>query len=157
MSTFRCEQYLPGEIKHEELWKAKNLFESGYHPETGERITGIARPPAHVPMNSLLAGGMMASYQIPLGVVLWHWLNQTYNAVMAYAYKDDESPITDAQLMTSCGLATGTAIGTALGLNSLMRCSPYLLARFVPLAAVAAAHCISVPLMRAQYAFSHIK
>ncbi|MEE6485969.1 hypothetical protein FKM82_014467 [Ascaphus truei] len=46
--------------------------------------------------------------------------------------------------------ATSTALATAVGLNLYTKKAPPLVARWVPFAAVAAANCVNIPMMRQQ-------
>lgn len=147
---YRCGAPLPVDITDEEIWKAKRVYESAYHHETGEKLSFLARPSSFIPINMILAGGMMAYYNSTPGIAFWHWLNQTYNTYVSYETRGSEEDITTKQLVTSYVAATGTAIGTALGLNRMLINSPTLLRRFVPFVAVAAAHCVGTPLLKAQ-------
>ena len=55
-------------------------------------------------------------------------------------------------------MATTCAVGTSLGLNSLVKHMPPLVGRFVPFVAVAAANSVNIPMMRKQFRslpFSH--
>ncbi|TNM98693.1 hypothetical protein fugu_013257 [Takifugu bimaculatus] len=104
----------PG-LTEDDLWKAKYIFDSAFHPDTGEKMILIGRMSAQVPMNMTITGCMMTFYN---------------------------------QLGTAYVSATTGAVATALGLNALTKHISPLIGRFVPFAAVAAANCINIPLMR---------
>ncbi|XP_036096594.1 sideroflexin-1 isoform X3 [Molossus molossus] len=104
----------PG-LTENELWRAKYIYDSAFHPDTGEKMVLIGRMSAQVPMNMTITGCMMTFY---------------------------------SELGTAYVSATTGAVATALGLNALTKHVSPLIGRFVPFAAVAAANCINIPLMR---------
>ncbi|KYQ58391.1 Sideroflexin-2 [Trachymyrmex zeteki] len=148
-----CEQYRigkePANTTTEQIIYAKKLYESAFHPDTGDLQNVFGRMSFQVPGGMAITGAMLQFYRTTQAVVFWQWINQSFNALVNYTNRNANSPITTNQLGVAYVSATVAAMITAIGCKSYWekRASP-LMARYVPFAAVAAANCANIPLMR---------
>ena len=127
------------------------LYKSAFHPDSGELQNVFGRMSFQVPGGMLITGAMLQFYKTTPQVVFWQWFNQSFNALVNYTNRNASVEADFKQLGTAYFSATFSALGTAIGLKAaLAKSTSPLLQRFVPFAAVAAANCVNIPLMRQQ-------
>ncbi|XP_057592153.1 sideroflexin-2 isoform X3 [Hippopotamus amphibius kiboko] len=110
----------------------------------------IGRMSFQVPGGMIITGFMLQFYRTMPAVIFWQWVNQSFNALVNYTNRNAASPTSVRQMAVSYITATTTAVATAVGMNMLTKRAPPLVGRWVPFAAVAAANCVNIPMMRQQ-------
>ncbi|XP_066580961.1 sideroflexin-2 [Prorops nasuta] len=139
----------PVGTSNEEVIYAKKLYESAFHPDTGDLQNVFGRMSFQVPGGMAITGAMLQWYRTTTALVFWQWVNQSFNALVNYTNRNANSPMSISQLTFAYCSATSAAMITAIGCKSFWekRANP-LMARYVPFAAVANANCVNIPLMR---------
>jgi len=148
VQQYRIGSEPPGTTQ-DQLFYAQKLYQSAFHPDTGDLQNVVGRMSFQVPGGTILIGAMLAFYRSTGQVVFWQWANQSFNALVNYTNRNAKSPISTKRLAFAYVTATSSALAVAIGLKALMAGRAGNLAqRLVPLAAVFSANCVNIPLMR---------
>lgn len=123
----------PSETTREQIIYAKKLYESAFHPDTGELQNAFGRMSFQVPGGMLVTGAMLQFYRTVPAVVFWQWVNQSFNALVNYTNRNANSPLTVTQLGVSYVSATTSALVAAIGCKSYWqkRASPFVQVRLI--------------------------
>lgn len=132
-----------------DIWRAKTLYDSAFHPDSGQLQNSMGRMSFQVPGGMILTAGMLQFYNTTRGVVISQWLNQSFNALVNYTNRNAASSLSTKQIGVAYVSATSCALITALGFKSFMlKRAPQIVQRFVPFLAVVAANMVNIPLSR---------
>lgn len=148
VENYRSSKTLPSNLSEDDLWNAKYLMDSAYHPDTKEKMFFLGRMSCQVPGNLFITAGMLAAYKSAPATVFFQILNQSFNAVVNYTNRSGDTPVATSTLATSFAIASSSATAAALLLGKIAKGMPPMFARCVPFAAVATANCINIPFMR---------
>ncbi|XP_044924389.1 sideroflexin-2 isoform X2 [Mustela putorius furo] len=112
---------VPPGTQVEQLLYAKKLYDSAFHPDTGEKMNVIGRMSFQVPGGMIITGFMLQFYRTMPAVIFWQWVNQSFNALVNYTNRNAASPTSLRQMALSYITATTTAVATAVGMNMLTK------------------------------------
>ncbi|RHY96842.1 hypothetical protein DYB37_003398 [Aphanomyces astaci] len=59
IDNFKTGTLAPGQVPDADLWKARRVVETVFHPQTGEKLPVLFRMPAFVPVNIPICSGMI--------------------------------------------------------------------------------------------------
>ena len=63
-------------LSDDEIWKAKEAYDSAFHCQTGEKLFLPGRMSFQVPGNMVITGCMMTFYKTAPAVIFWQSANQ---------------------------------------------------------------------------------
>lgn len=113
----------------------KQIYESSFHPDTGQKQNVFGRMCFQVPGGMAITGAMLSFYKYLIlitmhnaliqlfkiyllrtvpAVVFWQWINQSFNALVNYTNRNANSPLSQNQMATAYGSATLAACVTSI-------------------------------------------
>jgi len=137
------------------LWKAKQLVDSTFHSDTGEKIFLPFRMSSFVPTNLVIVAGMLLPNPSNVSILFWQWINQSVNVAFNYSNANKTVEMNMNETSSAYAMAVASSCSIALGLTEWLKRSTglsanarNLLGRTVPFAAVGTAGVLNVFLMR---------
>ncbi|KAH7731999.1 mitochondrial sideroflexin 2 [Aphelenchoides avenae] len=149
IERFRVGNVAPGTTTAQ-LTRARTLYDSAFHPDTGELQNVAGRMCFNVYGSTVMCGGVMVFYKSNAGVFFWQWANQSFNALVNYTNRNAKSATSPKDIVVAYASAVTGALTVAFGLKRFFEKRSFgtVVQKMVPLAAVCAANFINIPLMR---------
>ncbi|CAH1112585.1 unnamed protein product [Psylliodes chrysocephalus] len=154
INTIEVDGYRPWHVTNNQIWQAKTAYDSTFG-RTGQKVQFFARPKFYVPLKTLLFFGMLTYYKDPMHLIAFQVINQAFNLNVIRNQRNPPADPTTLQQITSFLFGSLASASTAFYLQRYLRaqCATKLMMKLVPFFAVAAAHCVSTPFIRAQEMF----
>jgi hypothetical protein len=133
--------------------RAAALYESAYHPDTGERIPLVGRMCFQAPGAAPLTAAMLVCHRSLPATLALQWVNQSFMAVCNWSNRNarvaaDGGGGGGGGGGAVLGAYLGATFGSLLTAFSLKRCLPKSWSILVPAAAISVASLVNVPCMR---------
>lgn len=138
----------PSNVSDVAVWSAKHLYDSAYHPETGEKLNLIGRMSSQTPLSMFGITAWALFYKSLPNAVLWGCALQGVNAITNFTNRSDTENMPTSKIIKAYVSATGLAFGVGLGVNATAKYFPRMISRFMLGAGIISAHVINIPLMR---------
>eukprot|EP00055_Hartaetosiga_balthica_P006474 m.20293 g.20293 ORF g.20293 m.20293 type:complete len:329 (+) comp5235_c0_seq1:165-1151(+) len=145
---------LPPTMSEDTVWRAKQVYDSMIHPDTGETILPPFRMSGFAVFGTPLIVGMLLPNPTLFRTIFFQSVNQTHNAAVNFSNRNASQPTSTKDLITGYIGAVLSSVSIAVGLNQLVAranvtaATRTLLSRFVPFPAVATASSCNMLLMR---------
>ena len=149
------ESYIEGcedkSLSDDEIWEAKSLYDSAYHPQTGEKVWFFGRMSFQCWGNMVLSGCML-TFHSNSAQFFWQFANQSFNAVVNYSNRNASVEMSGMTILRAYCLATSIACFASVACNVFFGSEfpgrPWIAQQFGPYLAVALANVVNVSMMR---------
>ena len=121
------------------------LYESAFHPDTGDRIPLVGRMCFQAPGCAILAACMLVWHRSLPGTLFLQWVNQSFMAVCNYSNRNAADEAERDDVLAPYLGATFGSMATAVALK---RALPARWSVLVPAASISVASIVNVPSMR---------
>ena len=117
----------PPNTSLDQIINAKKLYESSFHPDSGDKMNFLGRMSFQLPGGMAITGVLLQFYKTVPQVVICQWVNQSFNAFVNFTNRNAKSPLTKTQMFVAYVSATTAALVAAIGFKGFLqkRASPF--------------------------------